>query len=518
MQDDVAACGASPGKNGQVAELLRQAHERIARLESENSQLRSGVQQLQGREDELLALLNQDPHTALPIRRVFDRDFRKISEDHARRSDVLAVAVLRLDRAYDRIRNTRDRGKAILFRTAQRIRSAVGDCVYQSDRVDEFLLLLGAVKNERRVRKITADIVREISTPHEPPAQDVVFGCHIGVCLYSDGEEEREEILGNAYIALEECENFEESVVVYTNTMGERYREKQTIERELRRGMQEGFSEFSIVFQPFVDRDGKIMGAEALIRWKNRVLGVIPPSRFIPIAEESGDVRFIGQWMLYHSCKQLASWRERYGTEIYVSVNISPSQFKQIDLVERVTGILDAVKLPGSCLKLELTEGAVMEDPEAAIKRMNELREHDVRISIDDFGTGYSSLNYLRRLPINTLKIDRSFIDDLAANLNNQEIVKAIISMAHSLRIEALAEGVETRQQLDFLLTENCNSIQGFLFSRPVTPTEFDEFLAAGGRIVCCVDDEGQPTEDRESAAEKQPASDTVSVTKGAAQ
>ncbi|TVQ38760.1 MAG: GGDEF domain-containing protein [Spirochaetaceae bacterium] len=489
MKDDARAVlneGSVP--HSDTVERLRRAEERLALLEQENRRLRAGVQELETRREELLNLLNQDPHTALPIRRIFDRDFRRISEEHAAQSQPLAVAAVRLDRAYDRIRNTRDRGKVFLFRTAARIRAVVGDCVYQADRVDEFVLLLGAVKNQKRARAIARLVVREVSAPHEPPAQDVAFGCHIGICLYKDGEEQREEILGNAYIALEECEASREAVIVYSAEIGNRYRERQTIEKELRRAIQDGFSEFSTVFQPFVDRDGRILGTEALIRWKNRVLGNIPPGRFIPIAEETGDIGFIEQWMLYHSCRKLRQWRDRYGTEIYVSINISPSQFKQSDLVERITGILDVLKLPGSSLKLELTEGAVMENPQDAIAKMNTIRSHGIQISIDDFGIGYSSLNYLRQLPINTLKIDRSFIEDLSLNSNNQEIVKAIISMAHSLKIEALAEGVETREQLDFLLSEQCHSIQGFLFSRPVSAGEFEEFLAAGGMIFSSSD------------------------------
>ncbi|TVQ98835.1 MAG: GGDEF domain-containing protein [Spirochaetaceae bacterium] len=464
-----------------------EAHQ-LSVLERENQTLRSEIEELTANRNELLAVINQDPHTGLPIRRVFDRDFRTVSEDHAHHNDLLAVAVVRLDRRYDRIKNSRDRGKVFLFRTAARMRETIGERVYQSDRIDEFLLLMGATKNERRARSTAEAIVREVSMPHEPPAKDVAFGCSVGICLYKDGDAQREEILGNAYIALDESEATGRPVVVYNEEMGRRYHEKETIEKELRRAIQDGFDEFSIVYQPFVDRDGRIHGCEALIRWNNRILGPIPPGRFIGVAEENGDIRFIGQWTLYNACRQLRDWREAYGTSMYVSVNLSPSQFKQTDLVERISGILGALKLPGDALKLEITEGVVMEDPEDAITKMEEIRSHGVRISIDDFGIGYSSLNYLRRLPINTLKIDKSFIDDLSANTNNREIVKAIISMARGLKIEALAEGVETLEQLEFLLAEECNSIQGYLFSPPVAADEFSAFLKAGGVVACCRD------------------------------
>jgi EAL domain-containing protein (putative c-di-GMP-specific phosphodiesterase class I) len=290
----------------------------------------------------------------------------------------------------------------------------------------------------------------------------------------------RDELLGNADIALGESESSGRSFVVYTPQLGERYRERLRIERLLSADIADDFKNFSIVYQPFVNTRGKIVGSEALVRWNNPELGEVSPARFVPIAEESGDIRVMGQWVLFNACRHLRDWRKQYDKELYVSVNLSPLQFKQPDLVDRIQGVLAALGLEGDGLKLEITEGVIMEDPTDAIEKMEGLKAAGIRISVDDFGTGYSSLNYLKRFPIDTVKIDKSFVEDLENNVSNQEIVKAIISMAHNIRIETLAEGVETVSQFDFLVNEQCRIIQGYLFSRPINAAGFEDFLRNG--------------------------------------
>jgi EAL domain-containing protein (putative c-di-GMP-specific phosphodiesterase class I) len=329
------------------------------------------------------------------------------------------------------------------------------------------------------VELMATRIVEAVSRPHEPPAKDVVFGCHVGLSL-NTGRLTKEELLGNAYIALAESETGRGRYVIYDETIGNRYREKAEIERSLSTVAQAGFEDFRLVYQPFVDREGRLIGAEALIRWFHPRLGPLSPALFIPIAEETGEIRLLGQWTLYNAARQLRDWIKSSGHDLHMSVNLSPAQFKQQDLIVRIEGILDALGLDGRHLKLELTEGAIMEDPEQAIRTMKMLDERGVRISIDDFGTGYSSLSYLKRFPVHTLKIDQSFVEDVTTNQSNQEIVRAIISMAHSLHIESLAEGVETAEQRDFLAAEGCDSIQGYFYSPPVPARDFEPFLQAG--------------------------------------
>ncbi len=458
---------------------LEEIRKKIELLEEVNRSLKEENQNLSRQAEELKQLIANDPVTGLPIRREFYRSMKVLIERLGKsRSKIKAgICILRLDRNYERIKNTRDRNNILIFKTAARIKELIGENIFQSDRLDEFLIILKGIYDIDDILPLAREIISRVSQPHEPPAEDVSFGCYLGVAVYPDHGRTRSDLLGNANIALSECSNKRVPLTLYSDSIGSRFREMLRIEKDLAYAIGEGFTDFEIYYQPFIDSAMQIRGSEALIRWKHPELGTIPPDRFIPIAEESGDIRFLGQWILYHACKQLKEWHRMGFPDIYVSVNLSPSQFKQRDLVERIAGVLDAVDMDGSFLKLELTEGTIMEDPEDAIIKMSELRKQGIRISIDDFGTGYSSLSYLKRFPIDTLKIDKSFIDDVLTNISNQEIVKAIISMARNMRIESLAEGVENEDQLFFLLEEGCKNIQGYHFAKPLSAKEFTVFI-----------------------------------------
>jgi EAL domain-containing protein (putative c-di-GMP-specific phosphodiesterase class I) len=453
----------------------------VDRLRSEKQALKQELTRAKERVAELEDFISKNQYTDLPVRRRFDGVLAGLLDPERRkgRTSGVAVGVLRLDRSYDRIKDTRDRSKALLYLTAQRIRGIVGEHLFQSDRLDEFIFALPSVPNLDTVELIASRIVEQVGRPHEPPAKDITLGCHLGLSVNTGGLA-KEELLGNAYIALAESEAGRGRFVVYDESIGNHHREKAEIERSLSTVAESGFEDFRLLYQPFVDPEGRVTGAEALIRWFHPRLGPVSPARFIPIAEETGDIRLLGQWTLYNAARQLREWNETSGRDLHMSVNLSPAQFKQKDLIVRVEGILEALGLEGPQLKLELTEGAIMEDPEEAIRTMAMLDDRGVRISIDDFGTGYSSLSYLKRFPVHTLKIDRSFIEDVTTNTNNQEIVRAIISMARSLRIESLAEGVETAAQRDFLISEGCDSIQGYLYSPPVPARDFEPFLHSG--------------------------------------
>ena len=468
--------------DAEVSSDIVEAPPDVEQLRNENEELRRKLKDAEERSAWLEELVNKNPHTGLPIRRNFDQAVIGLldPEQGDTRSSHVAVGVLRLDKAYDRIKDSRDRGKALLFNTAIRIQNFVGGYLYQSDRLDEFLFVLPSMPNHDTVEVVAAQIVEAVSRPHEPPAKDVSFGCYLGVSVNLGDNLTKEELLGNAYIALAESEGGGGRYVIYDDVIGSRYREKAEIERSLLQVSQNGFEEFQLMYQPFVDAEGRVTGAEALIRWEHPSLGRISPDRFIPIAEETGAIRLLGQWTLYNAARQLRDWVSSSGLDLHISVNLSPMQFKQQDLVSRIEGILEALGLEGRHLKLELTEGAVMEDPEDAVQKMQMLHERGIGISIDDFGTGYSSLSYLKRFPVRTLKIDRSFIDDVTENPNNQEIVRAIISMAKSLRIESLAEGVETADQREFLVSEGCDNIQGYYFSPPVPARSFEAFVEEG--------------------------------------
>ena len=250
------------------------------------------------------------------------------------------------------------------------------------------------------------------------------------------------------------------------------------LETHLRTALSRG--EFQMRYQPKVDiRTGRITGCEALLGW-NHPDGPIPPSQFIPVAEESGLIVPIGDWVLRTACAQANAWGHAGLGPVAVAVNVSARQFLRQDVVSWVLETLDATQLSPDRLELELTESVIAEDPEKVAATMRVLREHGVRFSIDDFGTGYSSLSYLKRFPVDSLKIDQSFVKNVGTAADDEAISLAVISLAHSLRLTVIAEGVETGQQRDFLRRHGCDEGQGYLYSRPLPAREFAEFIAAG--------------------------------------
>ncbi|MFP4432454.1 MAG: putative bifunctional diguanylate cyclase/phosphodiesterase [Spirochaetota bacterium] len=436
--------------------------------------------QLQAAEErcrELERLVEHDPQTGLPIRRRFERRLEGLLQETEGKHRRVAIAVLRLDRDYDRIRNSRDRSRALLFKTAVRIRNVIGENIYQSDRFDEFLLVMPATGDGDALRIVASRILEEISRPHEPPAQDIIFGCYLGLATQLRRNMSRHDLVENAFVALEEAETTGRSFVLYDDDLGIRFRERERITQYLRSSIQEGFPGFRMVYQPFVDAESRISGGEALVRWHHERMGHIAPGRFIPLAEQSGDIRFVGQWTLYNACRDLKGWHQAGRRDVYVSVNLSPAQFKQPDVVERIFSMVEATGIESEALRLEITEGAAMQNPDESIRKLQSLRDGGIRISIDDFGTGYSSLGYLKQFPIDTLKIDRSFVADVVKNRGNQAIIRAVVSMAQNLGIETLAEGAETADEVAFLFEAGCDKIQGYYFSPPVDSIQFQRYL-----------------------------------------
>ncbi|MEH2324202.1 MAG: EAL domain-containing response regulator [Nostoc sp.] len=255
----------------------------------------------------------------------------------------------------------------------------------------------------------------------------------------------------------------------------------QILEISLHRAIkQHNFEEFEIYYQPIVDiASGKIVAAESLLRWESAEVGLIYPTEFIPLAESTGLIVPLGKWVLKSVCQQIKIWRDFGIYPLVIAVNLSVIEFNQPGLIQKVINFIDKNGLEPHYLELELTESMIMEDVNSAIATMNKLQSLGVKIAIDDFGTGYSSLIYLKNLPINTLKIDRYFIHNVANDPQKSAITKALIQMAHNLNLDVVAEGVETEAELDFLRQHNCNSMQGFLFSRPLPAAEFEKFLLA---------------------------------------
>lgn len=345
---------------------------------------------------------------------------------------------------------------------------------------DEFVLILPERTDADLSTGIVKRIMDAVSQPLSIEGHEFFISTSIGVAVYPADGETPEELIKHADIAMYRAkETGRNNFQFYTPAMNERALERLRIEGDLRSALER--EEFVLHYQPQVDlHTRQIVGAEALIRWQHPELGMVPPARFIGLAEDTGLIVPIGAWVIRTACMQNKAWQLSGLGHLRVSVNLSARQFAQLDLVESVAQALNEAQLEPEYLEIELTESLVMADVDRAIGILRELKALGVKLSIDDFGTGYSSLSYLKRFPIDVLKIDRSFVNDITVDPDDAAIVASIISLAHSLRLQVIAEGVETEAQLAYLREHHCDQIQGYFFSRPVTHDVFAHMLEEG--------------------------------------
>ncbi len=442
-------------------------------------------------EEEVKFIAYHDVLTGLPNRKSFymrleDRLLQSRGQaGRKRRSDRQKWALLFLD--LDRFKNINDTlghdiGDELLKTLARRIET----CLRKTDYVfrlggDEFTVLLNDLIADIDVIRVVEKIRTAVAQPCRVKGHTLYITVSVGISLYPDDGERVERLVKNADMAMYAAKEDGQGYRFFTEEMNTKALERMMLESSLRNAIQN--DQFVVYYQPLVDDQCRIIGLEALIRWQHPILGLINPSKFIPLAEETGAIVQIGKWVLYSACKQAKKWYEMTHTKFYVSVNLSPRQFNEPDLVETIEQIMEVTDLPPDCLKLEVTENSIMHNPEEAIKKMTILRAKGILFSIDDFGTGYSSLSYLKYFPIDTLKIDRSFVLDASTSRDDQEIIKTIISMARNLNMKAVAEGVETKEQHDFLSEYGCDIMQGYYFDRPMPAGKFEELLQTGGGV-----------------------------------
>ncbi|OGT60372.1 MAG: sensor protein [Gammaproteobacteria bacterium RIFCSPHIGHO2_12_FULL_63_22] len=433
-------------------------------------------------EQELRYLANYDTLTGLPNRALLsERLGRAIIR--ARRQET-RVAVLFLD--LDRFKDINDSlghaaGDRLLKAAAARLQSTVS----ASDTVarlggDEFTVVLEDVESLVAVERMARDILTAFSTPLEVDERhDVSITPSLGISLYPDHALVPTDLLKYADTAMYQAKaEGRNTYQIYNETMDAEARQRAAIISALRKALERG--EFRLVYQPRMSlADGSITGVEALLRWNSADLGEITPTVFIPLAEESGLIVSIGEWVLGEACRQLKAWRLQGLTEICVGVNVSVLQLLRGNLVGYLKRLLEATELPADRIELELTESMVMQNAEQTTAVLNELRRLGVSLAIDDFGTGYSSLVYLKRLPIDTLKIDKEFIDDLTRDADDEAITSTIVTMGHSLGLTVIAEGVENEDQLNFLRQQGCDEIQGHWLSRPIDGDRCLAFIRA---------------------------------------
>nr|WP_288853106.1 EAL domain-containing protein [uncultured Acidovorax sp.] len=434
-------------------------------------------------EEEINQLAYYDPLTRLPNRRLLMDRLQQALATSARHQRSGALLMLDLDN-FKTVNETRghDRGDALLLQVAHRLRG----CVHEDDTVarqggDEFVVVLEDLGDSpeeaaARAEDVGQRILGVLREPYQIDGAAHHSSLSMGVTIYSGTRETVDELLKRADLALYQAKNAgRDTLRFYDPQMQAAVSARATLELDMRVGLAQG--QFELYYQPQIDR-GRITGAEALLRWRHPRDGFISPAHFIPLAEETGLILPLGEWVLQAACRRLAAWAQQPDLALLsLAVNVSPRQFHQSGFVAQVLAALAGAGADGHQLKLEMTEGLLLQDVEDTIDKMGQLKGYGVGFSLDDFGTGYSSLSYLKRLPLDQLKIDQSFVRDVLTDPNDAAIARTVVALGTSLGLRVIAEGVETEAQREFLERHHCHAWQGYLLSPPVAVAEFEALV-----------------------------------------
>jgi len=428
-------------------------------------------------------LAHHDPLTGLPNRLLLRDRLEQALALAAR--EQLRVAVMFLD--LDHFKDINDTlGHAIGDRLLQAVVDRLNGCVRETDTIsrqggDEFLIVLTGLHEGRTASAVAQKILQRMDEPFIIEGHTLSSSFSIGIALYPDDGDDFDTLLLKADTAMYHAkESGRDTYRFFTEQMNAYALERLELQNHLRLALER--NELSLHYQPQIDlASGRVIGAEALLRWTSPVLGPVPPARFIPVAEDSGLIVPIGEWVLREACRQAEAWRQAGLPSLVVAVNLSALQFRRSDPVQLVGQILADSGLPAPCLELELTESLLVEDADDVLNTLERLKALGVRLAIDDFGTGYSSLSYLKRFPIDKLKIDQSFVRDIASDADDAAIVSVIIELGRILKLQTIAEGVENAAQLDFLTRQGCSNAQGYLFGRPMPADEFTQLAGIAG-------------------------------------
>jgi diguanylate cyclase (GGDEF)-like protein len=439
------------------------------------SKTRRHNEQLEQANAQLQHVATHDALTGLPNRLLLADRLEQAIARAERQHQRFALIVVDLDR-FKSINDSLGHlaGDELLREVAQRL----GRVLRKADTLarlggDEFVLLLNKIENPHDAEIVATKVLEDFARPVTISGLELHISASLGISVSPDDGTDSETLLQHADAAMYHAKKSGRNAYqFFAPAMNAFARERLELENGLRRALEQ--REFVLHYQPKVDvRTGRIDSAEALVRWRHPKHGLIAPAQFIPLAEETGLILPLGEWVIREACRQAFAWQAAGLRPLRVAVNLSAQQFRQKNLVGLVRDALAASRLESQYFELELTESAVMDDAEQSIEILRELSELGVRISVDDFGTGYSSLSYLRRLPLDKLKIDRAFIREVVTSRDDAEIVRAIISLAHALRLQVIAEGVETPDQLEFLNGLGCDQYQGFHFSAPIPSNAF---------------------------------------------
>ncbi|MFL6873684.1 putative bifunctional diguanylate cyclase/phosphodiesterase [Pseudomonas marginalis] len=427
-------------------------------------------------------LLQYDALTELPNSTLLGDRLTQAIALGRRHDTQLAVMFIGLDR-FKRINNAL--GYPVGDEVLQQVSQSLVAAVRESDSVfrygsDEFVILLNDVQHPQQTQHIAQKVLQAISVTRHVAGHDLSVTASLGISIYPNDSSTAVELIKHAETAMHTTkERGPDDLSFYTEDMNLRARHQQNLESAIRQALEH--DEFALHYQPKLDlKTGRILGAEALIRWFQPRSGWVHPADFIPVAEDSGLIVPLTQWVLRHACEQAQAWRTMGLAPLRISVNISAIDFRQREFVDNLAAILKQTGLPPNQLELEITESVLMQNVDETVDILNRIKAMGVRLALDDFGTGYSSLSYLRRFPIDVLKIDQSFVRGLHENSQDAQLISAIIGMGKSLELNIIAEGVETVEQLNFLRAQHCEEGQGFLFSKAVPAKDFAQLLQVG--------------------------------------
>jgi len=433
-------------------------------------------------ESEIQQLINYDTLTGLPNRSLLHDRLKLAIAQAARENLLLGVLILDLDRFKD-INDSL--GHHVGDKLLKTVSKRLAACVRETDTLarlggDEFVAILVGVHNIDGITTVAKKVLGLIAEPVYMEGHEIYTTGSIGIAVYPMDGEDSQTLLKHADLAMYQAKELDRNnFQFFSRDMNIKMLERMMLENSMRKALDR--EDFFLVYQPQVDaRTGKITGMEALLRWQHPDLGLLSPDKFIYLAEETGFIVAIGEWVLRTACRQNKQWQDMGLPSVRMAVNLSAKQFVQKGLDETISAILLESGLDPQWLELEITESAVMKNADENAEILRKFRDMGSSIAIDDFGTGYSSLSYLKHFPITRLKIDRSFVRDITSNPDDAAIAEIIIAMAQTLKLEVIAEGVETRTQMEFLSFNNCVEMQGYLFSRPVRADVFENYLRNG--------------------------------------
>lgn len=480
---------------------LKRARDELRKIRRHNDSLVSQVNNLlhfineqNRRKRDLQQRISINPKTGLSNHNKMDQDMQNYFSAYMESAEQRpgALLLIKLDNNYDIITKTLKPSVSewIIYQISSRLKEIVSDetSIYHT-RDDEFILLIGDKGSPESLKPLLEDIYQQIAKPHIFSGYHIVINCIIGVSLYPLNGVNKSNLLNNADIALTYAKKNNKNYVFFTDSMKADVVQKMELQNSIIKALEEQSlkeidKQFFIHMQPIVTVSDIQNGvpvidridAEALIRWRHPEKGIITPDTFIPIAEETGLIIVIGKWVLYTATAQIESWAKSKSIDSRLAINVSPRQFNNDDLFDSIQRIISFRQINPENLQIEITENSFLEDPEEAARKINRLKDLGIRIAIDDFGTGFSSVNYLRKLPVDVVKIDRSFITDIVTSQQDRSIVKAMIAMTAELGMANVVEGVETIEQLELLRKFGITKFQGFYFSKALSPEDYQAF------------------------------------------